>query len=121
MDEDHTDDGDANMMDWTPTNPSPSSSMNFSRIQPNKDDDGSWLRRQTFFPPEQPTGLEGLFAKTLLVDEDSRSSAQCDRGPSQRLKLKWLWLSALLIVPLIAVTYRHWWYVTIIRTDSIDL
>jgi len=121
MDEDHADDRDADMMDWTPTNPSaPSSTINFSKSKSNKnDDDGSWLRRQTFFPPEQPTGLEGLFARTLLVDEDSQSLAQRRRGPSQRLRLKWLWVSALLFVPFVALTHRHWrrWYATINSTD----
>ncbi|KAI6108448.1 hypothetical protein EDD16DRAFT_81692 [Pisolithus croceorrhizus] len=55
-------------MDWTPTNPSPS--------KPGKksvnDEDGSWLRPQRFFPPEQPTGLEALFAGTKLEDTDNK-------------------------------------------------
>ncbi|KAI6162079.1 Ima1 N-terminal domain-containing protein [Pisolithus thermaeus] len=55
---------DEDAMDWTPTNPSPS--------KPGKksvnDEDGSWLRPQRFFPPEQPTGLEALFAGTKLED-----------------------------------------------------
>ena len=122
MDEDR---GDADMMDWTPTNPSaPSSTINFSKNKSNKnEDDGSWLRRQTFFPPEQPTGLEGLFARTLLVDEDSQSLARQRGDPNQRLRLKWLWVSALLFVPFVALIHRHWWrwYTTITRTDNTDL
>lgn len=59
---------DEDAMDWTPTNPSPS--------KPGKksinDEDGSWLRPQRFFPPEQPTGLETLFAGTKLEDTDNK-------------------------------------------------
>ena len=37
-------------------------------------DDGVWLRPQRFFAPEKPTGLEGLFAKTNLVEESDLQS-----------------------------------------------
>jgi hypothetical protein len=122
MDEDHVDEKDPDMMDWTPTDPSASSSSkNINRSKQVKDDDdGSWLRRQRFFPPEQPTGLEGLFARTLLVDEQQQPSVQQGRSPRLGLRLNWLWVGALLIVPLLTVAYRLWWRwdLTITRTSS---
>ncbi|KAI0815070.1 Ima1 N-terminal domain-containing protein [Irpex lacteus] len=35
-------------------------------------DDGSWLRPQRFFVPEEPTGLEGLFEQTISLSDDDR-------------------------------------------------
>jgi hypothetical protein len=108
------------MMDWTPTNPSPSSSR--VKSAKNNDDDGSWLRRQKFFPPEQPTGLEGLFAKTLRVDEDKGSTTQQGRVINPRSTWKWLWVGALLLAPLLAVQHRFWWqgYATVTQKNSIE-
>lgn len=106
MDEDNTAERDADMMDWSPTD---TSSATVSRNMSIKDDDALLLRRQRFFPPEQPTGLEGLLARTLLVDDDNSSAAQQNRNSRGRLRLKWLWVSALLVVPLLGVAYRFWW------------
>lgn len=121
MEEDH-DHKDPDMMDWTPTDPSgSSSSQNASRSKhANDDGDGLLLRRQRFFPPEQPTGLEGLFARTLFVDENSQSHVQQDRTSHQRLRPRGLWGSALLLVLLLAVAYMFWrrWDVTITWTRS---
>ncbi|KAG1715992.1 hypothetical protein ID866_1157 [Astraeus odoratus] len=74
------DDGhhDEDAMDWSPTEPSQ------LKPRPGKgsvnDDDGSWLRPQKFFPPEQPTGLETLFASTKLDDGDNRLTGTARKG-----------------------------------------
>ena len=75
---------DPDAMDWTPTNPSPKK----ERINPflragsapvrSRDGEGEEdivLRRQRFFPPEEPTGLEGLLGKTVLAEPPSTSSS----------------------------------------------
>ncbi|KAF9462097.1 Ima1 N-terminal domain-containing protein [Collybia nuda] len=55
---------DADAMDWTPTNVHPATQ------NPAKANESEpWLRPQRFFAPENPTGLEGLFERTLLVDD----------------------------------------------------
>ncbi|RXW14473.1 hypothetical protein EST38_g11384 [Candolleomyces aberdarensis] len=63
---------DEDAMDWTPTNGDQNSLFGAKSKQKQNDaDDGSWLRPQRFFAPEKPTGLEGLFARTKLVDDDA--------------------------------------------------
>lgn len=119
MDEDSPNDPDA--MDWTPTDPSLSSRTNNGRKAIKNDDDGSWLRPQRFFPPEQPTGLEGLFARTLLVDDsDPHSITSNGIHPRRRMKLNWWALGTLVLVPLLGVTYMIWgrWDVTFTRISS---
>ncbi|KAF9651998.1 hypothetical protein BDM02DRAFT_3090013 [Thelephora ganbajun] len=68
---------DPDAMDWTPTNPSPKKErMNpFLRAgsapvrpQHGEGEEELVLRRQKFFPPEEPTGLEGLLSKTVLIE-----------------------------------------------------
>jgi len=75
--------GDPDAMDWTPTNPSPKKErLNpFLRAgsAPVRSQDGEGeedlvLRRQRFFPPEEPTGLEGLLGKTVLTEPPAPSS-----------------------------------------------
>lgn len=108
-------DDDADSMDWTPTDPSAASRMSEARRRIAKSantDDGSWLRPQRFFPPEQPTGLEGLFAETLLVDDAENEPRQNDGSrPPPRLRLKYAWLliaGALLLPMMLAIGYRQW-------------
>jgi hypothetical protein len=49
-------------MDWSP--------IDWSPIEPSGANDPSqWLRPQRFFPPEQSTGLEGLFQRTRLAED----------------------------------------------------
>ena len=75
---------DPDAMDWTPTNPSP----NKERMNPflragsapvrSRDGEGEddiVLRRQRFFPPEEPTGLEGLLGKTVLAEPPPASGS----------------------------------------------
>lgn len=70
---------DENAMDWTPTTPAkPTTTNGVMRTLPGPlprrprpaeaEDDGRWMRPQRFFAPEQPTGLEGLLARTGLSD-----------------------------------------------------
>ncbi|KAJ2932763.1 hypothetical protein H1R20_g4354, partial [Candolleomyces eurysporus] len=63
---------DEDAMDWMPTNEDQASLFGAKSKQKRNDaDDGSWLRPQRFFAPEKPTGLESLFARTKLVDDDA--------------------------------------------------
>ena len=65
IDMEDDDDRDPDAMDIDPASP---------MKKPNRDDDGSWLRPQRFFAPEEPTGLENLFARTIrLVDTSDQS------------------------------------------------
>ncbi|PIL31845.1 hypothetical protein GSI_06549 [Ganoderma sinense ZZ0214-1] len=112
MDMDMDDDGerDPDAMDIDPASPA---------RRPSNNDDGSWLRPQRFFAPEEPTGLETLFARTIrLVDpsEQNGRAASVGMGGRKTLPLRrtgtllcdWrLWLS-LSIVPLFAVGYKAW-------------
>ena len=57
------DDSDPDAMDWTPT------STPYKRNKrKSKAADGTWLKPQRFFPPEQLTGLENYFQKATLAD-----------------------------------------------------
>lgn len=69
--------GDPDAMDWTPTNPSPEkpNHMLNGNGQARYHDDGSWLRPQRFFAPEEPTGLEGLFSTTIKLSDDEHATA----------------------------------------------
>ncbi|GBE78034.1 Ima1 N-terminal domain-containing protein [Sparassis latifolia] len=73
-----SDDPDA--MDWSPIRPTqhpPRSDKKPVRL--TIPDDGVWLRPQRFFAPEEPTGLENLFAKTIKLADDEQ---QCRGGAS---------------------------------------
>lgn len=98
---------DADAMDWTPTN---------SNDKQDKlpQDDGSWLRPQRFFAPEKPTGLEGLFERTLLVDEKPIATGS-ETGRNSALysgkhywKWWWVYFSLLLFAPLGGIVYKKW-------------
>jgi hypothetical protein len=87
-------------MDWTPTNPSaPGKRKHKSAVN---DDDGLWLRPQRFFPPEKPTGLEGLMERTDLKDDMGASQ---NRNNNAHL-WNWWWVYAVSLIPLIGVAYR---------------
>lgn len=75
---------DPDAMDWIPTNPSPKK----ERVNPflragsapvrslhGEEEDELVLRRQRFFPPEEPTGLEGLLSKAVLAEPPPASSS----------------------------------------------
>lgn len=66
---------DPDAMDWSPTSSPVKRKARPPHIK-RDNDDGSWLRPQKFFAPEEPTGLENLFERTIkLVDTDSDQSA----------------------------------------------
>lgn len=93
---------DADAMDWTPTDSNPGTQS------PIKADDmGSWLRPQRFFAPEKPTGLEGLFERTLLVDDAPKevSSQVHARAGPQTYGYMWY---LLFLIPILAVGYKIW-------------
>jgi hypothetical protein len=97
-------------MDWTPTNPEPSSSM--SQSQRAAESDNNWLRPQRFFAPEKPTGLEGLFESARIQDEPMPFHGN-DQSRSHSLAnqlSKWGPLYILCLALLVAsVTYSMKW------------
>jgi len=71
--------------------------------------------RNAFFAPEEPTGLENLFANTVrLVDDDQagrRAHASAQSKGSERLSRlakRWAWLAALCMIPLGGVMFKVW-------------
>ena len=105
MDVDMEDD-DADAMDIDPASPMKRS---------GRDDDASWLRPQRFFAPEEPTGLENLFAKTIQLVDSSEPAGRGGRdrglrkGSRRRSVLRdWRIWVVLCIVPLVAVGYKTW-------------
>ena len=83
----------------------------------NGNDDASWLRPQRFFAPEEPTGLENLFARTIrLVDTSEptgRGNGGAPRRHVQQLRVSdvlrdWRMWAILSIIPLFAVGYQFW-------------
>ena len=113
-DADDDEEKDPDAMDWSPTKPVP--------VQEDMDSgkDQVWLRPQRFFAPEEPTGLENLFAKTIrLVDADdssgqNRVTDEKARG-AQSLKphtSKVAWTRVLFflvpLIPIVGMAYRIW-------------
>ncbi|KAI0639514.1 Ima1 N-terminal domain-containing protein [Trametes polyzona] len=108
--DDDDDDRDPDAMDIDPSSPVK---------RRTQDDDASWLRPQRFFAPEEPTGLENLFARTIRLVDNSEPNAnghaqhthraQNVRVCARRLLRAWPVLVALCIVPLLAAAaYRFW-------------
>jgi hypothetical protein len=97
---------DEDAMDWTPTNPSSSVSKGKHRQEDDEDQhDRSLLRPQRFFPPEHPTGLEGLLAKTSFFAEESTSRQGGRHGGRFSA---WLWVYGLSLIPLAGVAFKAW-------------
>ena len=82
---------DPDAMDWTPTLPSPEkpNHMLNGKGQARYYDDGSWLRPQRFFAPEEPTGLEGLFSTTIKLSDDEQATADA-RARARGKFVQWL-------------------------------
>ncbi|EPQ60514.1 hypothetical protein GLOTRDRAFT_68209 [Gloeophyllum trabeum ATCC 11539] len=98
---------DEDAMDWTPTDPSGPRPP--QRKRHANDDDGSWLRPQRFFPPEQPTGLESLFPRIQLIDDSSQSMRYNGGGRPALPARYWRWALALAALAVMAgVGYRAW-------------
>ncbi|RDB29665.1 Integral inner nuclear membrane protein ima1 [Hypsizygus marmoreus] len=103
---------DVDAMDWTPTDGAGSNSENDRQRLSRQVDDGSWLRPQRFFAPEKPTGLEGLFERTLVVDDVPRMphnrSHQSGRPVVLKHLSKWWGVYLILLVPLGGILYTAW-------------
>ncbi|KAJ7487431.1 Ima1 N-terminal domain-containing protein [Mycena galericulata] len=94
-------------VDWTPTNPKGKAKAI------TQSGDTSWLRPQRFFAPEPPTGLEGLFERTRLVDDVTMADATSVPGPrpndaSPSTTWNWWWVYASSLVPLAVLAYKAW-------------
>lgn len=97
---------DVDAMDWSPTDALSEQHKQESAKQP---DEGSWLRPQRFFAPEQPTGLEGLFERTLLVKDTLSIEDDSQRRPYIGKHARhWWWAYALSVAPIAAITYKAW-------------
>jgi hypothetical protein len=116
---------DENAMDWTPTDPRAAAA---SRKHKNatKQSEDIWLRPQTFFPPEKPTGLESLFARTtlqddaMIVDGPEDDSAIGSSIPAKMVGhlRKWWWIYATVVVPVVVgVLVRRVWHLEITITS----
>ncbi|KAH9950432.1 Ima1 N-terminal domain-containing protein [Amylocystis lapponica] len=108
---------DPNAMDWSPIPPAktrPSASMqNGHPTSSAREDDGAWLRPQRFFAPEEPTGLENLFARTIrLVDDEHAGAASGSVSGHAHGRRRWrkpVWMGAALCVLLaLPLAYRAW-------------
>lgn len=107
--DDDDDDRDPDAMDIDPSSP-------VKKVA--RDDDASWLRPQRFFAPEEPTGLENLFARTIRLVDNSDQGADGGVNPGRRgqsqglarhILRAWPVLVALCIIPLLATAgYRFW-------------
>jgi hypothetical protein len=106
---DNDDDRDPNAMDWSPIKPAKSppqrrslkmtggvGSGGLQRQQVTRTtgqwNDGSWMRPQRFFVPEEPTGLEGLFEQTISLSDDARLKVNAVKGQNGRDSVKERWL-----------------------------
>jgi hypothetical protein len=111
---------DSDAMDWTPTNPSPKKTP-FSYSQ--EDIDNSFLRQQQFFPPEKPTGLEPLLARTNLVEEsDSMMSRPASLTQDSSRLVKYYWVGAIALIPALALAvagYRLWVYNSSMNSSTV--
>lgn len=109
---------DPNAMDWTPT--SSPAKRNKGKHQNgsaagNEGNSNSWLLRpQRFFAPEEPTGLETLFARTIsLSDMDQPHSNGAGKNTRGRFGTRqpWYWgvVIGVAVVPLLAaIAYKIW-------------
>ncbi len=99
-------DKDPNAMDWEPI----SSYGKRNSPQTRSANDGTWLRQQRFFPPEEPTGLENLLMHTRLVDDDDvKKQQQLRRKSAAHVRWNWAWVYSLSIIPLLVLLSSLWW------------
>ncbi|KAJ7275202.1 Ima1 N-terminal domain-containing protein [Mycena haematopus] len=77
-------------------------SMNGRRLAPTdakrktkESGDSLWLRPQRFFAPEAPTGLEGLFERTKIIDDITMNDAtSAPHSGSRPASWNWWWVVA---------------------------
>lgn len=108
---------DPNAMDWSPTN---TDSENSRSQQKYGIDAASYIRPQTFFPREQPTGLEALFERAATLGEDiPMTGPESSNGNSRMSWKRKLRLGAILAlgIPLLVVAARIW----MVRQKSAEL
>ncbi|EIN14052.1 hypothetical protein PUNSTDRAFT_57446 [Punctularia strigosozonata HHB-11173 SS5] len=108
---------DPNAMDIdTPSPVKPRSP--FHPDQRDDTDNSVWLRPQRFFPPEKPTGLEGLLERTLLIDPSVGESGDSVRPGEAARRRKMLyglaWGAALLSMGVAT----HLWHVGTTRSRT---
>ncbi|KAF8898910.1 Ima1 N-terminal domain-containing protein [Infundibulicybe gibba] len=97
---------DPDEMDWMPTEPSSVVTSQHERAK-QEDNQGSWLRPQKFFAPEQPTGLESLFERTRLID-DTMGGNGPGRGDSPLDLWKGWWIYMMGLLPIVGITAIFW-------------
>ncbi|KAF5374996.1 hypothetical protein D9758_000442 [Tetrapyrgos nigripes] len=98
-------------MDWSPTSENVNPTLPMSPGKRAPVDDGSWLRPQRFFAPENPTGLETLFEKTKLVDDVTMSDLASGQAPMRIIKAhleRWWWMYGAGLVLVVGVGLRIW-------------
>ncbi|KAL5535747.1 hypothetical protein ACEPAF_3841 [Sanghuangporus sanghuang] len=99
---------DPDAMDWEPATPAKQALAAQKNSRCRSTDDGTWLRQQRFFPPEEPTGLEGLFMRARLMDEDDAAARRARGSATPKRKIKWAWVYSASVVPVIAVLVALW-------------
>ena len=100
---------DPDAMDWEPATPA---KKQVHKYVGTSLDDGSWLRRQRFFPPEEPTGLEGLLMRTRLIDEDDSNGVSPSNnttvGTANIANWSWTWVYSLSVLPVLVLLISLW-------------
>lgn len=101
---------DPDAMDWEPSSPAKQASPHRKSR-----DDGTWLRQQRFFPPEEPTGLENLLMRARLVDEEEAARQRHRQQQQQGRELhamprrwSWGWVYSASVLPVVAVLAGLW-------------
>ncbi|KAJ3551447.1 hypothetical protein NM688_g4696 [Phlebia brevispora] len=106
VDEDEPEERDPDAMDWSPASPVK------RRQQAQAVDDNVLLRPQRFFAPEEPTGLENLFAQNIkLADEADRSPHSTTHKWWARWKWKIvvLWAASVVLPAIVIIAGWRWW------------
>lgn len=89
---------DENAMDWSPTNGDSPQKRKRHDAASSRSEDSAWLRPQRFFAPEKPTGLESLFERTKLVDDDAMRVDGEEHRAMTVWKPKWrVWIPILFL------------------------
>lgn len=100
---------DPDAMDWEPASPAKRAQEAQKSNRGQSTDDGTWLRQQRFFPPEEPTGLEGLFMRARLMDEDDAATRRDRAAGSSRGRMKWAWVYSASAVPVVGILVALWY------------
>ncbi|KAF7796396.1 hypothetical protein EIP86_007573 [Pleurotus ostreatoroseus] len=119
------DDDDENAMDWSPASPSKNARRPYGHANGNGHaaDDNVLLRPQRFFAPEEPTGLEHLFARTIRLADESIQPRRAS-GWIMDVTRRWSWKIAGLwvvsvVVPLAVIVGGWRWWETRARLQQI--